>query len=686
MIRLACMGALRLSLYLKEEEMNEYWTKYPRLLDCEVSKEGLKTIEEEYYKSLVMEQSNSIRKLYCLLSPTDRAGRLAWCCLEFAILYYMNPKIGEVFEYIYAGSKNGTTLSLVSKIILGETAVIESPSMIKEAFSRCELLLQAEYPVKKMGDALLLADDRLIAWIEDENSIPCHPFLERGNTNPGMISDVWDKTKEELIEAIRDRSFHQKEEIKVISIAGEKGNGRSFLAGRIARELGKPILMVNVSFFGSMEDLLEQLRFVLREVLLTPALLCITNIEKTSIWESMVTVLVKEYEGTVRKAYERGMQESPSERPLFITCTEEIKLVYLLKQIVIHKVLPSPDLAKRVHLWDFFSEKILGEKRLPSRELAIKMKLSVGNIEKAVRRLACLSQEEQFLPENIYQCCYEILDDGRYDNIKRVETTYTYDDLKLEAAQKQIIMDICAQVECRKKVLYDWNQQSRYSYGTSVSAIFCGPPGTGKTMAAHVIAGIMGLELYKVDVSQIVDKYIGETEKRLEEVFQRAEKSNMILFFDEADAIIGKRVENKDAKDKYANTEVSYLLQRMEEYDGIVILATNYIQNIDSAFMRRIRFMIHFPLPDAETRKEIWKSSFSKETPVGFIDYDFLGEQFEFSGGQIKNVIWNACFFAAKENRPVEMKHVVKAVKIELTKEKKISFIDTFGSYAHLVY
>ncbi|MBQ3616473.1 MAG: ATP-binding protein [Anaerotignum sp.] len=247
-------------------------------------------------------------------------------------------------------------------------------------------------------------------------------------------------------------------------------------------------------------------------------------------------------------------------------------------------------------------------------------------------------------------------------------------------------MDICAQVEQRKKVLSDWNLQSRYSYGTSVSAIFSGPPGTGKTMAAHVMAGILGLELFKVDLSQIVDKYIGETEKRLEEVFQRAERSNMILFFDEADAIIGKRSETKEAKDKYANTEVAYLLQRMEEYDGIVILATNYSQNIDAAFMRRIRFTVHFPLPDEMTRKEIWQSAFAAETPVGYMDYDYLARQFEFSGGQIKNVVWNACFFAAQENSPVEMQHMVRAIQMELTKDKKVSFAEALGAYASLIY
>ena len=200
------------------------------------------------------------------------------------------------------------------------------------------------------------------------------------------------------------------------------------------------------------------------------------------------------------------------------------------------------------------------------------------------------------------------------------------------------------------------------------------------------MAGILGLELFKVDLSQMVDKYIGETEKRLEDVFRRAERSNMILFFDEADAIIGKRSEVKESKDRYANSEVSYLLQRMEEFDGIIIFSSNFSQNIDAAFMRRIRFVIHFPIPDAQTRKEIWQSSFAAETPQEGIDYDYLSTQFEFSGGQIKNTVWNAAFFAASEGAPVGMKHMVRAIQIELTKDKKVSFKEALGEYARYIY
>ena len=201
-----------------------------------------------------------------------------------------------------------------------------------------------------------------------------------------------------------------------------------------------------------------------------------------------------------------------------------------------------------------------------------------------------------------------------------------------------------------------------------------------------MLSSMLGLEIYKVDLSQIADKYIGETEKRLEQVFQRAENSNMILFFDEADALLGKRGEVKEGRDKYANAEVSFLLQRMEEYDGIVIMATNLAANIDKAFMRRFRFLVQFPMPDKKIRREIWESLLDSETiPKAFIDLDYLAEQFEISGANIKNIVWNALFRAAAAQEPLGMEHLVLSVHDEYRKLGKVWSSGDFGAYYYLV-
>ena len=262
---------------------------------------------------------------------------------------------------------------------------------------------------------------------------------------------------------------------------------------------------------------------------------------------------------------------------------------------------------------------------------------------------------------------------------------YTLEDLKLFPEQKRILNNICSHVWYRHRVYDEWNMDSRYAYGKNVSALFCGPPGTGKTMAVHVISNMLNLPLYRIDLSQVVDKYIGETEKRLEEIFEAAEKNNTVLFFDEADSIFGKRSEVNEAKDKYANTEVSYILQRIEQYDGIVILATNYRKNIDEAFMRRIRYVVEFSLPNAKLREELWKSSFSEEIPKEDLDYEYLAEQFELAGGAIKNIVLNASFLAAAENRPVTMTDILHSIRNENVKTGKVMLSKDFGLYAEIM-
>ncbi|MBR2382854.1 MAG: hypothetical protein IKA89_03800, partial [Anaerotignum sp.] len=403
---------------------------------------------------------------------------MAWTCLELAVLHYMNSQISEVFASIHPASRNGATIALAGKLLYGEAAVLDDYALLQEAFSRCALLLQAEYPVRQMGDATLLADDRLIQWMEDEKSLLSHPFVQEGKLPEGISSPIWEEKRLELLQEIIGGSQMLPQEMAVVALSGEGGSGRKYLAKQIAKELEKPILMVDMSYFGSLENLLTQWRKVLREVLLQPVLICITGIEKRPSWETEVSILVKEYETVVKQAWQLGLQDAPAKRPLFLTTAENVKLIYLLQQRVLQKQLPLPDLAQRAALWEFFAEKYLQGRKLPAQELAVKMKISLGGIEKVVKRLACLPKEEEIETRTIFRYCYELLDDGRYDNIKRVDTKYTYDDLKLEESQKRIIMDICAQMEQRKKVLSDWNLQSRYSYGTSVSAIFSGPPGT----------------------------------------------------------------------------------------------------------------------------------------------------------------------------------------------------------------
>ena len=209
-----------------------------------------------------------------------------------------------------------------------------------------------------------------------------------------------------------------------------------------------------------------------------------------------------------------------------------------------------------------------------------------------------------------------------------------------------------------------------------------GPPGTGKTMAAQVIANELQMDLFRVDLSQISSKYIGETEKNLEKVFREAEQSNVILFFDEADSLFGKRTEVKDSNDKYANQETSYILQRIESYDGMVILATNLARNFDPAFMRRITVSIQFDLPDAETRLQMWRDMLQNTELAGNEGtLRSLAEQFELSGSSIKSIVRNAVFMALMEGCPLRAAHIAMAIKVEFEKMGKLVTASSLGTF-----
>jgi SpoVK/Ycf46/Vps4 family AAA+-type ATPase len=205
-----------------------------------------------------------------------------------------------------------------------------------------------------------------------------------------------------------------------------------------------------------------------------------------------------------------------------------------------------------------------------------------------------------------------------------------------------------------------------------VSALLYGPPGTGKTMTAEVIAGDLNLELYKVDLSMVVSKYIGETEKNLGAVFNEAQSMNAVLFFDEADALFGKRTEISDSHDRYANIEVSYLLQRIETYEGIVLLASNLKGNIDDAFVRRFRFIIELPFPDCENRHKIWLRQFPSSAPLELdIEFSAIAETYQLSGGNIKNAALRAAFSAAADSVPIGTSHLLHGIRQEYQKMGK---------------
>lgn len=250
---------------------------------------------------------------------------------------------------------------------------------------------------------------------------------------------------------------------------------------------------------------------------------------------------------------------------------------------------------------------------------------------------------------------------------QRLETKVTWDDIVLPADARQALERIAEQVAHRTMVYETWGFGERVTRGLGLSALFSGPSGAGKTMAAEVLANHLELDLYRIDLSAVVSKYIGETEKNLRRLFDAADGGGSILFFDEADSLFGRRSEVKDAHDRYANIEVNYLLQRMEAYRGLAILATNMRNALDNAFLRRLRFVVEFQFPGPAQRRTIWEKAFPPGAPRDELDYDRLA-QLQVSGGMTRNIALNAAFLAASAGAPIGMRHVLDAARTEFQK------------------
>jgi AAA+ superfamily predicted ATPase len=285
-----------------------------------------------------------------------------------------------------------------------------------------------------------------------------------------------------------------------------------------------------------------------------------------------------------------------------------------------------------------------------------------GDIDAAVRRLAS----------------------GPLEHLtRRITPTRSWDDIVLSPDRLALLHAVVDRYQHGHTVYDTWGFAPTPSRG--LVALFSGPSGTGKTLAAEIIAGALGLEVFKLDLSSVVSKYIGETEKNLELIFDAASAGNMVLFFDEADSLFGKRSEVKDARDRYANIEVSYLLQRLEAYDGLVVLATNFEKNVDEAFLRRIHVRVGFTLPGVDERVEIWTSNLPPHAPTEGVDVAWLAARFELSGAAIRNAAIQAAFAAAAAGTPITMETAVRGVAAEFRKMGKLVKEADFGEYFELV-
>jgi AAA+ superfamily predicted ATPase len=467
----------------------------------------------------------------------------------------------------------------------------------------------------------------------------------------------------------------------VLAVQGPYGSGRHAIAEAVCAETGTPLLTVDLARLAE-SDLRpdDAIRRILRDATRLGAAILWHGIDRLlhgtepSPWRPTVLAAIDEH------GDRNGRSFLPLDQPW--EARGELRRSRFLRL-----VLPPISFSERARIWRLHLDGDAPDNATIDA-LAGTFRLTPGQIRDAVAMARALTSWDGGVlqPEHLYAACRG-QSSGKLDSLAhKIATTYDWDDIVLPADHMGQLREICAQMRHRRVVLEEWGFDRHLAMGKGLNTLFAGPSGTGKTMAAEIVAADLGLELYKVDLSTLVSKYIGETEKNLDRIFAAAQEANAILFFDEADAIFGKRSEVKDAHDRYANIEVGYLLQKMEEYDGVVILATNLRKNIDDAFIRRMHMTIEFPFPEEPDRLRIWQKVFPPEAPVGEdVDFAFLARQFKVTGGNIRNIALLSAFLAAEEGRVIGMTHVVRAIKREYQKLGKLVTESDFGPYLSIV-
>ncbi len=331
----------------------------------------------------------------------------------------------------------------------------------------------------------------------------------------------------------------------------------------------------------------------------------------------------------------------------------------------------GPDMNEQHALWQGALGALLPDLQPRLGHLVSQFNLDAAAIHAAVASLGERGVSAEERASALWQFCRHHTRPRLGALAQNIEPRARLEDLILPERQKQLLLDLVAQVRLRLQVYEHWGFADKSGRGLGISALFHGTSGTGKTMAAEVLAGMLNLSLYRIDLSSVVSKYIGETEKNLGRIFNAVEGGGAVLLFDEADALFGKRSEVKDSHDRHANIEVSYLLQRLESYRGLAILTSNLKENIDQAFLRRIRFVLRFPFPEEREREQIWRRTFPAATPHADLDFARLAK-LNVSGGNIRNIAINAAFFAADEGGPVRMKHALRAAELEYDKLERV--------------
>jgi len=610
------------------------------------------------------------------------------------LLICVLPELDLRYQRLYAYlqddvTKKSPTVDLVLRLLAGS---FQARLSAREAFSpegpltKHHLIRFHDEPVQRTTPLLarsLQADERITSYLLGADEIDAHLLPFAHVTNPKLkLHDIilGDETTGHLGKLIT----HCSHEGIICHLHGAYGVGKQASAEAVCSELGRPMLLVDVDRMAAADAPLELLVcLVFREGRLQNAALYFDGYDSLLGEEKAVK---PEYESIIAEL-ERYPQW------VFLSGESEWQPKGILyNKPFVHVELPIPSYRERLQLWEGQRS---GDSALTDdvnvSDLAGKFRLSGGQISDVVAAARSLvlwrdPQNESITAHDLYTACRRQFRGTLKALAHKIQPKYSWDDIILPKDQMEQLREICSYVKYYHVVYGDWGFDGKFSTGKGLNVLFAGPSGTGKTMAAEIMANELGLDLYKIDLAAIVSKYIGETEKNLDRIFREAQTSNAILFFDEADALFGKRSEVRDSHDRYANIETAYLLQKMDECEGTVILATNLRKNMDEAFARRMHFSVEFPVPDESDRNRIWQGIFPPDAPlVKGVDLPFMARQFKITGGNIKNVALSAAFLAAQDGGCITMENLIRATRREYQKIGRLCTEGEFARYFELV-
>ncbi|MDY6918288.1 MAG: ATP-binding protein [Chloroflexota bacterium] len=605
-----------------------------------------------------------------------------------ALLVCMLPEVDLRYERLYAYLHDDVTrkrpsIDLVLRLLC---PALEERLAAREAFCNDAPLLKGgvlQVESDQHGRAasflsqVLSIDQRVVGYLLGSDQLDARVALFAELVEPGV---GWPELI--LPEDVKDRLRglpHRDRDGLVCYLHGPYGVGRRTAAEAMCREAGVQLLVVDVGRLGWAEVSVEAAAdLAMREASLRGGMMYWHGFEAVPAeGEAMLGRVA------ARLAGWSGVTLLGGEAPWVPQGWHEQCHFVSIE-------MPFPTHALRRRLWQAHLDgQCPGDDEVSA--LADRFHFTAGQIRDAVGTAESLALAEGRPDDGIglgdlYRACRMQSNQTLSSLAKKIEPRYDWDDIVLPPDQAAQLREICEYVQQRHVVYGEWGFGGKLATGGGLNALFAGPSGTGKTMASEIIASELLLDLYKIDLSGVVSKYIGETEKNLDRVFREGRDSNAILLFDEADALFGKRSEVRDSHDRYANIEVAYLLQKMEEYEGIVIMATNLRKNVDEAFARRMHFAVEFPFPEEHYRHEIWKRVFPLEAPLAEdVDLAFLARQLKVTGGNIKNIALAAAFLAAADSSAIAMGHVIKGAKREYQKIGKLCTEADFGRYFDVV-